>query len=126
MVPAILFAALPNLACPGCWPAYAGSLSAFGLGFLVRSEYLLPLTAAFLAIALAGLWYRAETRRGYPPLCLGVLGAAALLIGKFWIQSGPLFFAGLLTLIGASVWNAWPQEIKNRVLRPNTASLQKC
>lgn len=107
-VSAILFSLLPNLACPACWPAYTGIISAFGLGFLGRSEYLLPLTAGFLAVALSGIWYRAEARRGYRPLLLGGLGSGSLLIGKFWIETGPLFYGGLLALIIASIWNAWP------------------
>lgn len=122
VIPAILFALLPKLACPACWPAYAGLLSAFGMGFLVRTEYLLPATAAFLAIAFAGLWYRAEARRGLRPLCLGVLGGTALLIGKFWIESGPLFYAGLLTLVGASLWNTWPRKPKSATCCQSTPS----
>ncbi|MGH7969242.1 MAG: MerC family mercury resistance protein [Limisphaerales bacterium] len=111
-IPAILVALLPKLACPACWPAYAGLMSALGLGFLVRTEYLLPLTAAFVGVALAGLWYRAEKRRGYWPLCVGILGGTALLLGKFWIESDLLFYASLLTLVAASLWNTWPRISK--------------
>lgn len=60
IVPAVLFAILPKAACPACWPAYAALLSAFGLGFLVKARYLLPLSVAFLAIVLIGLGYRAS------------------------------------------------------------------
>ena len=34
MVPGIGAALLPKLACPACWPAYAGFLTSVGLGFL--------------------------------------------------------------------------------------------
>jgi mercuric ion transport protein len=34
VLPAIGVAMLPKLACPACWPAYAGLLSSVGLGFL--------------------------------------------------------------------------------------------
>jgi hypothetical protein len=126
VVPAILLALLPNLTCPACWPAYAGSLSAFGLGFLARSEYLMPLTSAFLAIALAGLWHRAEARRGYLPFYLGFLASGTLLIGKFWIESDPLFYAGLFTLVGASLWNAWPRKLRIASGVESTVSRCKC
>jgi hypothetical protein len=109
---AISFALLPNLACPACWPAYAGLLSACGLGFLIRTEYLVPVTSLFLAFALGGLWYRAEVRRGYWPFCLGAVAAAGILAAKFWIESSPLFYAGLILLVGASVWNTWSRKLK--------------
>jgi hypothetical protein len=120
LIPAILIALLPNLACPACWPAYTGLMSALVLGFLVRTEFLLPLTVAFVGIALAGLWYRAETRCGYGPLCLGVAGGTALLLGKFWIQSHLLFYAGLLSLVGASLWNTWPGTSRTASNRQTT------
>jgi hypothetical protein len=33
-VPGIGLSLLPKIACPACWPAYAGLLSSLGLGFL--------------------------------------------------------------------------------------------
>ncbi len=110
LMPAILVALLPKLACPACWPAYAGLLSAVGLGFLAQTEYLLPLTGAFLAVVLLGLGYRAKSRRGYRPLCLGILAAGILLPGKFWFESNLLFYSGLVSLVGASIWNTWPRK----------------
>ena|SRR2546430_17173920 len=56
---------LPKLMCPACWPAYAGIVSALGLGFLVSTKYLLLLTAAFLSITLASLGFRASRRHGF-------------------------------------------------------------
>ena len=54
VVPSIGFSMLPKLACPACWPVYAGLLTSIGLGFLISVKYLLPLTAAFLVLALGG------------------------------------------------------------------------
>jgi mercuric ion transport protein len=107
---AISLSLLPNLACAACWPAYAGFLSACGLGFLMRTGYLVSVTALFLVLALGGLWYRAEVRRGYWPLCLGAIAIAAILAGKFWLEFSPLSYAGLIMLVGASVWNTWPAK----------------
>lgn len=54
-LPGIGVSLLPKLVCPLCWPAYAGLLSSIGLGFLISAAYLLPFTAAFLALALAAM-----------------------------------------------------------------------
>ncbi len=110
MLPGIGAAFLPKVACPACWPAYAGFLSSMGLGFLLDTAYLLPLTAVFLAIAVGALVYRAKRRRGYPPFALGLVAAAVVLIGKFIFESDPAMYAGLAILIGASLWNTWPRR----------------
>ncbi|KAF0218625.1 MAG: putative Thioredoxin [Geobacteraceae bacterium] len=42
MLPGIGLAFLPKLACPACWPAYAGVFSSLGLGFVNYNPYLSP------------------------------------------------------------------------------------
>ncbi len=107
--PGIGLSLLPKIACPACWPAYAGLLSSIGLGFLVPNlTYLLPLTVEFLLIAVGTLAFRARRRRGYVPFALGVLAASLILLGKFSLASNPVLYAGLGLLILASVWNSWP------------------
>jgi len=108
VLPGAGIALLPVGACPACWPAYAGLLGSLGLGFLLDSSYLLPLTGVFLVMALVALGYRAAGRRGYGPLALGVGAAAMTLIGKFALASSALLYLGLALLIGASIWNTWP------------------
>ncbi len=110
MLPGIGAALLPKVACPACWPAYAGFLSSIGLGFLLETTYLFPLTAVFLTVAVAALAYGAKQRRGYRPLLLGVVAAAIVLVGKFGFESDPAMYAGLTFLIAASVWNGWPRK----------------
>jgi hypothetical protein len=58
-----------------CWPAYAGLLSTLGLGFLISTAYLATLTAAFLALAVGSLAFRASRRRGFAPFWLGFVAA---------------------------------------------------
>ena len=72
VLPGIAVSLLPKLMCPMCGPAYAGLVSALGLGFLISTKYLLPLTVAFLAIAATVLGFRASRRHGYGPLWLGL------------------------------------------------------
>lgn len=110
-VPSVGVSLLPKLACPFCWPAYAGLLSSVGLGFLISTKYLLPFTAAFLAIAVGALAFRAKSRRGYGPFVLGVLAASSVLLGKFYWESNPTMYASVALLVIASVWNAWPHRV---------------
>ena len=107
--PGIGLSLLPKIACPACWPAYAGLLSSIGLGFLVPNlMYLLPLTVAFLLIAVGTLAFRARRRHGYIPFALGIMAAGFILLGKFFLASNPVLYIGLGLLILASVWNSWP------------------
>src|SRR5712692_2983366 len=86
-VPGIGVALLPKLICPLCWPLYAGIVSSVGLGFLIGSTYLLPITIAFLLLTLAVLGFRANQRRGYGPLALGLVASVFVLLGKFSLES---------------------------------------
>jgi hypothetical protein len=81
-LPSVGVSILPKLACPACWPAYAGLLSSVGLGFLISTVYLLPLTAAFLLLAVAALAFRANKRRGYGPFAVGLVAGSGVLLGK--------------------------------------------
>jgi hypothetical protein len=110
VLPSIGVSLLPKLACPLCWPAYTYLVSALGLGFLISSKYLLPLTIAFLALAAVALGFRASRRHGYGPFWLGLVAAAVILTGKFYFDAAPAAYAGVGLLISASVWNSWPRR----------------
>jgi mercuric ion transport protein len=110
-IPGIGVSLLPKLACPLCWPAYAGLLSSLGLGFLISTKYLLPLTVAFLVLAVGALAFRAKHRHGYGPLLLGLVSAMGVLVGKFAFESNPTMYATVGLLVIASLWNAWPRRI---------------
>ena len=107
MLPAIGTTLLPNLTCPACWPAYAGLLSALGLGFVNYTPYLLPLTVVFLALAVTSLGYHAKNRRTHKPFILGLLAAILILVGKFAFVSNLAVYGGIALLVGASLWNSW-------------------
>ena len=110
VVPGIGVSLLPKLMCPMCWPAYAGIVSSLGLGFLIPTKYLLPLTIVALALTTAVLGYRASERRGYGPLSLGVIAAAMILAGKFYFDVTQPVYPGVGLLIAASIWNGWPRR----------------
>ena len=102
--PGIGVSLLPKIACPACWPAYAGLLSSVGLGFLIPNmAYLLPLTAIFLLLAVGMLAFRARRRHGYGPFALGLVSASLVLLGKFSMAPNPMFYAGLGLLIAAFI-----------------------
>ena len=110
VVPGIVAALLPNLTCPLCWPAYAGVLSALGVGFVGTTAYLLPLTAAFLAIAVGALAFAARRHGSYRPLVLGLVGSAIVLLGKFVLDATPATLGGIGLLVAASLWNTSPRR----------------
>ncbi len=109
-IPGIGVSLLPKLACPLCWPAYAGLLSSVGLGFLISAKYLLPLTATFLLLALAALAYRARRRHGYGPFAVGLIAAIGVMLGKFEWESNLSLYGAVGLLVVASLWNAWPHS----------------
>lgn len=110
VAPGALLAVLPVVSCPSCWPAYAGVLSSLGVPFLMAATWLLPLTVATLAIALAALAFRARQRRGFGPLILGVAAAGVIMFGKFALEIDAAAYAGAALLVGASLWNRWPKH----------------
>lgn len=110
VLPSAGAALLPIGACPACWPAYAGVLGSLGLGFLFESTYRLPVVGALLAATLSALGFRAKTRRGYGPLLLGMVSVGLVLLSTLPNVFDQLAYAGLVGLVGASVWNAWPRK----------------
>lgn len=108
-LPGVGVSLLPKLACPLCWPAYAGVLTSIGLGFLISSAYLLPLTAGVLALALGAMAFGAKNRHGYGPFLLGLVASGGVLLGKFLSDSQPATYGAIGLLVVASLWNAWPQ-----------------
>jgi hypothetical protein len=107
-IPGIGVALLPKLACPLCWPAYAGLLSSMGLGFLISFKYLLSFTAAFLVLALGARAFRARRRHGYGPFVVGLVAAVGIIVAKFEWESNLLLYGAVGLLVVASFWNAWP------------------
>ena len=122
-LPGIGLSALPKLACPVCWPAYACLLSSLGLGFLISAAYLLPLTVVFLTLALAALAFRAKSRRGLGPFLIGLTAAIGILLGKFVWESNATIYGGVGILVVASVWNAWPRG--ERLVEPPVLAARK-
>jgi len=124
---ATLLIFLTRLLCPVCWPVYAGLLSSMGLGFLLKTTWLLPLTMITLVFVMASLAFRARARRGYGPFILGLLGSGALLVGQFIFISGTAMSewgidGGAVLLVAASVWNGWSRKRKRNGMETDECS----
>ena len=99
--PAIGTALLPKLACPLCFPAYAAVLSALGLEFVDYTPFLLPLMAAFLAVANVVLALQTRRTGNSMPLLLGIVASIVVLIGKFGLEIDWLTTVGIVLLVVA-------------------------
>jgi hypothetical protein len=108
-IPGVLVSLLPALVCPISLPLYAPILSSVGLGFLISSTYLLPLTGALLVIAVVGLGLQAKTR-GYGPFAMGFVSAALIVAGRFLLASSLMNYVGVALLAAASGWTLVPQR----------------
>ena len=115
ILPGVSVSMLPKLACPACWPAYAALLSSIGLGFLISTVYLLPMTVALLSLALGAIAYRAKQRNGYGPFLLALVAVTVVPLGKFVWESKPTMYSAFGLLVVASLWNAWPRHAPSEV-----------
>ncbi len=110
VIAAVFSAVVVKLACPACWSSYAALLGASGVAGFASIPYLLPLTLLSLLLVTASLAYKARKRRGYGPLLLGLLGSGTILLGNFAFASLGMQNAGVVALVGASIWNSWPRS----------------
>ena len=92
-------------------PAIAGLISSVGLSFFMQFEYLAPLLAVSLILAVGAFGFGAKRRRGYGPFVVGVVAAGVLILGKFVIVSDGAVCGGLIALVCASLWNSWPRSV---------------
>ena len=108
--PALGVALLPKLVCPACWPAYAAAVTALGMTFLLETRYLLPITVIALGLAVLALGWRSSRRRGLGPAALAVAASAAIIVGKFGLDSSAVLQGGVAAFVAAFIWNFWPRR----------------
>ena len=114
-LPGILGAVLPSVACPACWPAYAGLLSSLGIGVFLNGPYFLMVVSVLLGVTVLSLGYRCRSRRGFGPLVLGTVAAVVILAAKLVGTGAGASYAAAGVLIAASVWNNWHRSADLRV-----------
>ena len=96
---------VPAWGCPICLSAFAGTMSALGLGFLATKAILTPLTGLLLGATLISIGFGAGRRRVYGPLVLGAAAAGLLVGSKFWPGEPSIGYVALAALLVACVWN---------------------
>ncbi len=106
-LPAAFLSLLPAVTCPACLGAYAGLLSALGLGFLVRSTVLEPLLISTLLIGLASILWSTLSHRSPWPLALTLLGDLTVIIGRYVLSSQEMQWFGFPLILGGALWNIW-------------------
>jgi len=106
-LPGAILSLLPAVTCPACLGAYAGLLSALGLGFLVQSTVLEPLLIAALLIGLASIVWSTVDHRNPWPLALTLLGDVTVVSGRYLFVSELLQWFGFPLILAAAVWNIW-------------------
>jgi len=116
VMPGALLPLLPSATCPACLSAYAGLLSAVGLGILLNERVLAPLIVVFLIIGVVSVAWSTCSHRRAGPLVATLLGSAAVIMGRVVGHVHTLLYAGVVTVIGASVWNLWLKRPRPRQL----------
>ncbi len=115
-LPGIVAAVLPRATCPICVAAYAGVVSALGLGFLLTDRVLNPIILGSLAVRVGSRAWSGRQRRRSAPLLLALAGAAGVVLGRIVWSLPVVVYGGVALLLGASVWTLW-------LSRPASASL---
>ena len=105
-LPAIIFALLPKLFCPICWPLYTGLLGSVGINFINYTPYLFPLLTIFLMLVVSGLILGARHNKKYEPVFLGGLSSLLLLIGKFLFEIELFVYMGITGILLSVIWQS--------------------
>ena len=94
------------VAAPCCFPFFATVAAGLGLGFLGRFETtVLYFFQAFSLLAVLGLAISYRAHRNLGPLLVAVPGLMALAYSFYHSWNLQLLYAGLLSIVIASVWN---------------------
>ena len=121
VMPAAVLSLLPSATCPACVAAYAGVLSAFGLGFLFDAQTIGPIIGAFLVTGILSVATSIRIHRRRGPLVASLVGATGIVAGRLAWSVPPLTYAGAAILIGASLWNLWLKRPRWSPLRSPSA-----
>lgn len=105
--PAAVLPLLPSFTCPACIAAYAGVLSALGLGFVLNEAFLAPLIAVFLVLGVGTVAWSTRSHRNLWPLELTSSGALAIAAGRLVWDVPAVLYAGAAAVLAGSVWNLW-------------------
>ena len=106
-LPGLLAAVLPKAACPVCVAAYAGAVSALGLGFLLTDRVLNPIILGSLVVSVGSVAWSARQRRRSGPVLLALAGGCGVVLGRMVWSLPVAVYGGVALLLGASAWTVW-------------------
>jgi hypothetical protein len=86
--------------------AYAGLLSAVGLGFVVSERVHAWLLVIAVALAVLSAGVATRRHKNPAPMVITVAGAVAALAGHLLSDIAALVYSGVVLLGAASLWNA--------------------
>ncbi|MFB6373979.1 MAG: MerC family mercury resistance protein [Bradymonadaceae bacterium] len=115
VVGALSLIAIPK--CPMCLTAYAGVLSAVGLGFLASAAVLEPLIGAMLVLQVGFVAWSTRSHRNPWPVVATVAGVLAVGLARWVLVSDPLLYVGAVAIIGAAAANFWLMQPRISRLR---------
>jgi hypothetical protein len=90
--------------------AYAGVIGIFGIDPFLYRWWLLPFASALAAFTLTVLFFQARRNSRYFAFCVSLFTVAALLLGKFYLSSDPVFYAALVLLLASAAWVSIPKR----------------
>ena len=102
-LPAIGAMFVPKLACPLCIPIIGSALGAAGVELFDLNPWMTGLGIALVALTLVLLASRARRSGRWGPWLVAALGGAAMLIGKFALDSWWLIGAGMVVFVLAAI-----------------------
>ncbi len=93
------------MACPACWPLFAGIGSALGLGFLLPLEGVMMnfVFPAVVVIASVGSIASFRSHRSLVPLMIGLTSSGLILIGFYIGWQLTLMYIGIFGLLISAV-----------------------
>ena len=106
-LPGTVLPLLPSATCPACLGAYAGLVSALGIGFLFKTEVLFPLIIVFLSLGITEAALSARKHRHRPPFIATLAGSAAVVAGRLVWNIPILLYGGVILLALSSLWTVW-------------------
>lgn len=112
-VPGAIISLLPNATCPACLGAYAGLVSALGIGFLFTRSVLIPLLVFLLLLGVVGGVAAKRRHRRLFPLVLTVAGSIAILLGRIVWDVPVAVYGGAVLLLTASLSNLYLRGVSS-------------
>jgi hypothetical protein len=109
-----------------CWAAYTSWLGVASFLQAPGMRYLYPVLVALLGLHLLLLWKQAS-RVGYGALMASISGAVVLLLVRHYAPDMPWALnAGILLMLGGSVWNSMAMRRMRGAAMPLQAARVEC